>query len=154
MKIWVDADACPNPVKEIVSLAAARRKVEAVFVANQPIQLYESPYLKFKLVGGALDAADEYIHQESEPGDLAITADIPLAKNLVDGRLTVIDHRGTLFCEDNINEVLATRDLMTDLRDQGEVSSGGRPYSQKDKRLFASAFDRELTRLISKDGRK
>ena len=150
MRIWVDADACPNPVKEIVCLAAARRKVEAVFVANQPLSLYESPYLHFKLVGRAQDAADDHIAREAESGDLVITADIPLAKTLVDAKLTVLDHKGSLFSEENINEVLATRDLMSELRDIGEVSSGGRPYSQKDKRLFASAFDRELTRLLSR----
>lgn len=148
VNIWVDADACPQPVKSIVMNASVKRKVHTIFVANQNLNIPQSQFTSFVLVDKTPDAADHHIHREAIGNDLVITADIPLAHALVSNGILVIDHRGTVFDEDNIHERLSIRDLMSDLRDQGEVKGGPRPYSDKDKRLFASTFDRVLTKLL------
>ena len=148
MKIWVDADACPAPVKTIVISASTKRAVTTVFVANQNLDVPNTEFISFELVGKTPDAADHYIHKHAQKDDLVITADIPLAHALVSNKILVIDHRGTVFTEDNINERLSMRDLLSDLRDIGEVKGGPKPYGEKEKRNFASTFDRELTKLL------
>lgn len=148
MLIYIDADALPGVLKELLCQNAVRRKIETVFVANKAIAVFASPYLKQELVSPDPDSADHYIAAHAVRGDLAVTADIPLAKALVDKQVVVIDHRGKSFNADNINEILASRDLMQELRDLGEVTTGTRPFGPKDKRLFADALDRELTKLL------
>jgi len=150
VKIWVDADACPGAVKDIVVSAAHRKSINTVFVANKLITLPPSEYLSSKLVDMSPDAADRYIAEEAAPGDLVITQDIPLAHTLVHKDVTVINPRGERFTPDNIGERLSMRDLMQDVRDTGEFSGGPKPFGDREKRAFASTFDRELTRLISK----
>lgn len=150
MKIWVDADACPGAVRDIVLAASYKRKVETVFVANKPLPLPGSPLVSFVLVGNAPDAADAYIIEHSQKGDLVITQDIPLAHPLVHRQIVVISPRGVVFDEDNIGERLSVRDMMQDMRDAGIVTGGPKQFGEKEKREFASSFDRELTKLLKK----
>lgn len=149
MIIWIDADACPKVVSDIIITAAIKRKIEAVYVANKALAIPPSDFLRFKLVPKTPDAADHHIYQEARDFDLVITQDIPLAHSLVSNGLSVIDYKGRIYTSDNVNELLARRDLMQELRDIGEVRGGPKPFNDRDKRLFAGAFDRELTRLIS-----
>jgi len=148
MKIWVDADACPGVVKDIIVSAAIRRTTEAVFVANKPLSLPNSPYLSFIQVNKELDAADLYIKEHAKKFDLVITQDILLAHLLVPAGAVVIDPRGKKYTEDNIGEVVSTRNLMQGLRDSGEITGGSKQYGDREKRAFAASFDQELTRLL------
>ena len=147
-KIWVDADAVPGAVKEIILAAALKRKVNTIFVANKPIALPASPLISFVLVQKTPDAADYYINEQADKDDFTITQDIPLAHLLVKRGLTVINPRGERFTEDNIGERLSIRDLMEHLRDGGTMTGGPAKFCDKEKRAFASSFDRELTRLL------
>ncbi len=149
MKIWVDADACPGAVKDIILInAAVKRKVAAVFVANKTLTFPSTAYISFQLVAASPDAADHLIAAQAEPGDLAITQDIPLAHALVTKGVATISPRGVEFRPDNIGERLSVRDLMQELRDTGEMTGGPKQFGDKEKRAFASAFDRQLTRLM------
>jgi len=150
MKVWVDADACPRAIKDIVMKAAQRMKVETVFVANKDLMLPESPYLFFAHVETTLDAADRYIHENAESGDLVITQDIPLAAILVPLGVEVIDNRGSKFTADDVGERLSIRNFMKELRDGGEITGGPKQFSDRDKREFAATFDKELTRLLKR----
>lgn len=150
MQIWIDADACPQVVKEIVIRAGLRLTVKMTFVANKPISLPQSELLEAVLVAAGPDVADAYIVEQAQPGDLVVSQDIPLASALVPRDVVVIDPRGVLFHQDNIGERLSVRDLMTSLRDSGSIGGGPAPYGDKEKRQFASTFDRELTRLKRK----
>jgi uncharacterized protein YaiI (UPF0178 family) len=149
MKIWVDADAAPRDVKDVVARAAARLESEAVFVANR--RLYtpaNNSFVSAEVVAGGPDAADDYIAEAAEPGDLAITADIPLAARLVEKGVAVIDPRGTEYTADNVGERLSVRDFMDGLRAAGVETGGPSGFGPKDKRAFAASFDRVLTRLV------
>lgn len=146
MKLWVDADACPREVKEVIFRAADKRQVLTVFVANGNLTLPRSPYLSTVRVGAGLDVADKYVVEHAEPGDLAVTADIPLAAALVAKGIRAIDPRGELYDADNVRERLAMRDLMKELRDTGVPVSGPKSFSARDKEQFANALDRELSR--------
>ena len=148
MKIWVDADACPRDAKDIVFRTAMRLKVETILVANSPLNTPQSPWISVEVVAKGLDIADDYIADHVADGDLVITADIPLAARVVDRGATGIDPRGQLFTEDNVKEKLATRNLMTSLRDDGMVGGGPPPYKPKDKSKFASSLDQLVTRLM------
>jgi uncharacterized protein YaiI (UPF0178 family) len=150
MKIWVDADACPGPVKDIVCAAANRRSVETIFVANKQLLLASSEYLKLVQVKNEPDAADSYIIEHADRHDLVITQDILLARNLVASGVAVIDPRGRKYTEDNIGEIVSTRNLMQSLRDGGEVSGGPKSFGNKEKQAFAAAFDQELSKLLRK----
>ena len=150
MKIWVDADACPGPVKDIISAAANRRRVETVFVANKSLILASSPFLKLIQVENRPDAADLYIKDHVDEHDLVITQDILLAHSLVASGVTVIDPRGRKYTEDNIGQIVSTRNLMQSLRDSGEISGGPKQFGNKEKQAFAAAFDQELSRLLRK----
>jgi len=151
MRIWVDADACPGPVKEIVVRAANRVKVCAVFVANKAINVPASPYVSTARVGQGADVADGRIVESASPCDLAVTADIPLAARLVAKGVAVIDPRGTLFTEENVGEALALRDFMHDLREGGVTTPGQGRFGPRETAQFAQSFDRELTRALSRD---
>jgi uncharacterized protein YaiI (UPF0178 family) len=149
VKIWIDADAAPRDVKEIVFRAARRLKLETVLVANQRLaDPMENPFVSSVLVKGGPDVADRYIAEHAEPGDVAVTADIPLAARLVEKQVFVIDPRGEEYSEENVGERLAVRDFMDSLRGAGEVTGGPRPYGNRDKQAFASALDRVLTRAL------
>ncbi|MBS2029343.1 MAG: YaiI/YqxD family protein [Deltaproteobacteria bacterium] len=147
MKIWVDADACPRDVKELVFRAAERLQIPAVLVANSDLNVPRSAFVSSVRVGKGLDVADGYLVQHAEPGDLAITADIPLAAALVAKGVPALDPRGDRYDEDNVRERLAVRDLMKDLRDSGVATGGPRSFDSRDKQSFANALDRELSRL-------
>jgi uncharacterized protein YaiI (UPF0178 family) len=146
--IWVDADAAPRDVKEIVFRAAKRLEIRTVLVANQrmPVPL-NNPHVSAVWVQGGPDVADQHIAEHAEEGDLAVTADIPLAAVLVEKGLRVLDPRGEEYSEDNVRERLSIRDFMQSLRDTGVETGGPAPYSDRDKHAFAAALDRILTAL-------
>ncbi len=148
MKIWVDADACPGPIKELIVRAAKRLEIDTVFVANKYIGLPESRCLTSVRIGVDPEAVDQYIIKNAEPCDLAITQDIPLASALVQKGVIAISPRGTLFSDDNIGERLAVRNLMQDIRDSGGITAGPKPFGLKDRQRFADTLDRELTRCM------
>jgi uncharacterized protein len=149
VKIWIDADAAPREVKEAVFRAARRLQLEVVLVANQPLAApLQHPHVSTVRVQGGLDIADRYIEDHAQPGDLTVTADIPLAAALVARRVLVLDPRGEEHSEETIGERLAVRDLMDGLRGAGLVTGGPRPYGPKDRQAFAVALDRALTRAL------
>lgn len=149
VKIWIDADAAPRDVKEIVFRAARRLELEAVQVANQWLAApLNNPFVTTVRVEGGPDVADRHIADHAEPGDVVITADIPLAAILVGKRVTVIDPRGEEYTEENVGERLAVRDFMDGLRGAGVTTGGPRPYNPKDRQTFAAALDRVLTRVL------
>jgi len=145
MRIWIDADACPNPVKEIVFRAAERRGLEVVLVANQFIRTPPSKRIRAVQVAAGFDVADNYIVQQAQAGDLVITADIPLAAELVPKQVRVVNPRGELYTDANIRERLNMRDFMEEMRSVGLARGGPRPYGAAEKQAFANALDRLLT---------
>lgn len=152
MRIWIDADACPTAIKEIVSKAAHKRRIETIFVANAPLSIGESQYISIVQVKSGPDEADAYIADNAGPADLVITQDIPLAHILVGKSVAVLDQRGGEFTEENIGERLSIRDFMQGMRDTGEVTGGPKAFGDKEKRAFASTFDRVLARLLRASG--
>ncbi|HSF43334.1 MAG TPA: YaiI/YqxD family protein [Thermoanaerobaculia bacterium] len=151
MKIWIDADASPRDVKEIVFRAARRLEMETVLVANSWLSSPEgNPFVSAVRVEGGPDIADRYIAEHAQAGDVAVTADIPLAARLVENQVVVIDPRGDEYTEDNVGDRLAVRDLMDGLRDAGLQSGGPRPYTPKDRQAFSAALDRVLTRVLKR----
>jgi len=147
-KIWIDADACPVEVRDIVIRAAVRLKVPATFVANKPLYVPESSYLSMVQVSLGPDVVDAYIVDHATEFDLAVTQDIPLAALLVARKVSVISPRGDRYDASNISEALAQRNLMEQLRDQGAHLSGQRGFDEKLKRQFANQFDAELNKLL------
>jgi len=149
--IWIDADAAPRDVKEIVFKASARLHLQVRLVANQSIGVPNaSGRVQSIAVPYGANCADRYIVENAVPNDLAITADIPLAAALVDKGVHVIEPRGDVLDGSNVKSRLASRDLLDAARGSGMEISGPRPYSMKDKAAFASALDRILTKLIRK----
>ena len=148
MKIWVDADACPGVIKELIIRAARRLKIPTVFVANKYISLPDSAYVATVRVGMGPEVVDDYIAQYAEANDFVITQDIPLASVLVPKGVTVINPRGDLYTEDNIRERLSIRNFMQDLREAGSITPGPRQFGQREKQRFSDTFDRELTRCL------
>jgi uncharacterized protein YaiI (UPF0178 family) len=147
MKIWVDADACPGPIKEIVIRAANRLKRSAVFVANKTLHLPVSPYLSTVRVSPGADVADFYIAKAATASDLAVTADIPLAAALVAKGVVVINPRGERYTEENIGEALALRNFMHELREGGTLTGGPSGFGPREAKQFAATFDQELSKL-------
>ncbi len=152
MKLWIDADACPRGVKEIAFRASRRLGIAVTLVANAPMPVPDSPLVTVVRVEKGFDVADAHIAQSASPGDIVITADVPLAAAVVARGATAIDPRGDLYTPDTIGERLRYRNLMMDLRDQGVITSGGPPpFSAADQRRFASAFDALLTRRLREE---
>jgi uncharacterized protein YaiI (UPF0178 family) len=150
LKIWVDADAAPRDVKDIVAKAAQRLEIPAIYVANQSLYTpRHNPFVSAEVVHGGPDAADDHIAEHSVSGDLAITADIPLASRLVEKGVATIDPRGTEYTEETIGERLSVRDFMDQLRSSGVETGGPSAYGAKNKQAFAASFDRTLTRLLN-----
>jgi uncharacterized protein YaiI (UPF0178 family) len=147
VRIFVDADACPGVVKDIIMRAATSRKVQAIFVANKVLPLPASEFLKQETVAAGLDKADQFIAEDADVRDLVVTADVPLAHILVKKGIVAINPRGLIYTEDNIGDRISVRDLLSDLRDAGEMTSGPKPFGDKEKRAFAASFDRVLTQL-------
>ena len=146
MKIWVDADACPRVIKDILYRAAQRSEVITTLVANQPLKIPPSQWIKSIQVASGFDIADNYIVQELEPGDLVITADIPLAAEAIDKGAQAINPRGQHYTKANIKQRLAMRDLMEELRTIGEVRGGPPPLNKQDRQAFANVLDRLLAK--------
>ncbi len=149
MKLWLDADAAPRDVKEVCYRASDRLKLETVLVANQRLQLpvgYE--HLSSVRVEGGPDVADRYIAEHAERGDVAVTADIPLAAILVPNGVVVIDPRGEEYTAEVIGERLSVRNFMDGLRGAGVETGGHAAYGAKEKQAFSNALDRALTRAL------
>ena len=145
MRIWVDADACPGEVKELLFRAAKRTQTRLTLVANQPLRVPYSELIDSIRVSEGMNVADQRIVELTEPGDLIITADIPLAADVVEKGAQALDPRGELYTKENIGERLATRDLLDDLRGEGLVTGGPSGFTAKDKQAFANQLDRWLT---------
>jgi uncharacterized protein len=149
VKLWIDADAAPRDVKEICLRSSVRLKLDTVLVANQRIQLpLGYTHLSAVRVDGGPDVADLYIAEHAEAGDVAVTADIPLAALLVPKGVIVIDPRGDVYTEESIGERLSVRNFMDGLRSTGVETGGHNAYGQKEKQAFANALDRALTRAL------
>ncbi|MEO8561818.1 MAG: YaiI/YqxD family protein [bacterium] len=149
MKLWIDADAAPKDVKDICLRAAERLKLDTVLVANQRLQLPPG-YLHVSAVrvDGGPDVADAYIVEHSAPGDVAVTADIPLAALLVPKGVVVIDPRGEEYTAESIGERLSVRNFMDGLRGSGVETGGHAAYGPREKQAFANSLDRALTRAM------
>ncbi len=150
MKIWVDADACPGVIKELIIRTARRLKIHTVFVANKYISLPDSAYVSTVRVGMGPEEVDEHIAKHARDHDFAITQDIPLASVLVPKGVTVINPRGDLYTEANIRERLSIRNFMQDIREAGGITPGPKQFGQKEKQRFSEAFDRELTKGLKR----
>ena len=148
MHIWVDADACPAVIKEILYRAAQRLGIPLTLVANQPLQTPPSPWIRTVRVGQGFDVADSHIAEHLEPGDLVITGDIPLAAQVVDKGADAINPRGERYTKENIRERLAMRDFMEELRSAGTPTGGPPPLGQADRQAFANALDRLLAQRL------
>ena len=148
MRIWVDADACPVVIKEILYRAATRVSAELILVANQALKTPPSPVIRSVRVPHGFDAADRYIASAVEAGDLVVTADVPLAAQVVARGGFALNPRGELYTDDNVSEHLARRDLLDELRGLGMVSGGPAPFSATDKREFANKLDALLSRAM------
>lgn len=146
MHIFVDADAIPTTVREILFRAAERTQIPLVLVANVQIKIPQSSLISGIVVQAGPDEADHKIAEMVEAGDLVITADIPLAARVIEKGGTVIDYRGAMYSTANIKERLTMRNLMEDLRNSGIDTGGPAPFSLKDRKSFASQLDRLLTK--------
>lgn len=145
MKIWVDADACPVVIKEILFKAAIRTETETILVANHTLSIPPNPLIKFMQVPGGFDVADNKIMQQLAPQDLVITQDIPLAAEVVAAGALAINPRGELYTPSNIKARLQMRDFMESLRSSGIQTGGPAAFSQADRQAFANQLDRILT---------
>lgn len=146
VQIWVDADACPNAIKEILFRAADRLRLPVTLVANQPVAVPRSPYIRALRVSAGFDVADNQIVRDLQPGDLVVTADIPLAAAVLEKGGHALNPRGERYTRDNIRDRLVMRDFMETLRSSGVVTGGPPPLSQTDRKAFADALDRFLAR--------
>jgi len=146
MQIWVDADACPNVIKEILFRAAERLQIPLILVANKTLRTPPSRYISSILVGAGLDVADNAIIKEMESGDLVITADIPLASEVIAKEGHALNPRGEFYSKENIEERLTMRNFMDELRDAGVNTGGPATLNQKDRQAFANQLDRFLAR--------
>ena len=148
MKIWIDGDACPRVIKEIVFRASERLELPVILVANQGLAKHHSRLITSVVVAEGLDAADDYIAEQATADDLVITADIPLAARIVANGCVALDPRGELYTEDNVGERLSIRDMMQELRSAGMIQGGPGAFSNTDRQRFASSLDSTLTRMI------
>ena len=150
LQLWVDADACPNVIKDILFRAAERRQVICTLVANQFIPVPRVPWLKSIQVPAGFDVADDRIVELIQPGDLAVTADIPLAAKVVEKGAFALNPRGTFYTAENIRQRLTMRNLMEELRASGVQVGGPAAFSQQDRTAFANALDRFLAQHLKK----
>lgn len=148
MKIWIDADACPRVIKEIVFRASERLQVPVCLVANTPLHKHHTGLITSVVVADGFDVADDFIAEHATPQDLVITADIPLAARIVEKGALGLDPRGELYSEENVGERLSMRDLMQELRGAGMIQGGPGQFGNTDRQRFASSLDRILTRML------
>ena len=146
MKIYIDADACPQAVKQILFKAAIRTNHQLILVANKSIYAPQDTLIKVVRVMSGADVADDYIAEHVEANDLVITADIPLADRVIDKNAVALNPRGEFYTKENIKERLSTRDFLHDLRSSGVVTGSPKPLDQKNIRTFANALDRYLAK--------
>lgn len=146
MKIWVDADACPGVVKDILFRAANRTGTQLTLVANQPLQVPASPFIRTIRVGSGFDIADNEIVKRVEAGDLVVTADIPLAAEVIEKGGYALNPRGELYTTENIRARLNMRDFLDTLRASGVNTGGPAAIHQRDRQAFANSLDRFLAR--------
>lgn len=146
MQIWVDADACPFETKEILFRAAKRRQVHVTLVANQLMRIPKSTWIELVLVPGGMNVADRRIVESLSPGDLVITADIPLAADVVAKGAQALDPRGELYTNENVGERLAVRNLIDQMRGAGRDMRGPANFTASDRQAFANQLDRWLTK--------
>jgi len=147
MQIWVDADACPAVIKEILFRAAERVKIPLVLVANKPLRTPPSPHIRSLQVPGGIDVADNRIVELAQSGDLVITADIPLAAAVIGKGGQALNPRGELYTRENIGERLALRNFLGELRNTGVMTGGPASLGLGDRQAFANQLDRILTRF-------
>lgn len=148
MRIWVDADACPRPIREILYRAAERAAVQIVFVANRLIQIPRSAYISALRVAFGQDVADNEIVRRLAPGDLVVTADIPLAAAVLDRGGHALDPRGEAYSPENIGARLSVRSFMEDLRSSGVETGGPATFRQSDRQAFANRLDAWLAARV------
>ena len=148
LQIWVDADACPAALKEILFRTAKRMEVSLILVANQAMQIPKSRLIRLQLVAHGADEADNLIVESMNAGDVVITGDIPLAARVVEKSGVAIGTRGELYDDDSVHSRLASRNLMEQFRSAGMETSGPKPLSSKDVQAFANLLDRTLTRIL------
>lgn len=154
MQIWVDADACPVVIKEILFKASQRTKIPMTLVANHPMRVPNSPWIQFVQVTQGFDVADNEIVRRLEAEDLVITADIPLAAEVIAKGATALNPRGELYTESNIRARLNMRDFMESLRSSGVETGGPAKLNQQDRQSFGNELDRFLTRALRKQASK
>ncbi|MGH1377791.1 MAG: YaiI/YqxD family protein [Alphaproteobacteria bacterium] len=142
MKIWVDADACPKAIKDILFRVAQRTKISVILVANQRLHIPHSDYIEMMKVDDGPDIADDEIEKQCAKEDLVITADIPLAARVVKKGAIALDPRGRIYDSNNIGEILNMRDFMDSLRGSGIETGGAKSFNQKDRQTFANALDK------------
>lgn len=147
-RIWIDADACPQEIKGILYNASVRNRVPLILVANSAQRLPDLNTVSQHIVPSGTDVADDYIATHCGPGDLVITADIPLASRVVAAGATGLNPRGELYTEENVESILSMRDFMQEMRNMGMVEGGPAPLRQRDNQQFANALDRFLTRAL------
>ena len=153
-KIWVDADACPNLIKNVIFRLADNRQVDVVLVSNHYVKTPNSRFVSAKQVGKGFDEADNEIIALMSGGDLVVTGDLPLANDVIQKRGFAINPRGTVYDEENIKSHLSRRDLMEELRDSGVVSGGPSALNKKNVQEFANAIDRLVTKLEKASAKK
>ena len=146
MRIWIDGDACPAVIKEMLFRAAVRVKVLVTVVANEKLRVPVSEFIRTLVVGSGMNVADKRIVELVEAGDLVITADVPLAAHVVQKGGIALDPRGELYSAENIGERITMRNLMDELRGNDLVTGGPAPFGTKDKQAFANQFDRLLAK--------
>src|SRR6056300_248169 len=144
MEIWVDADACPVVIKEILLRAAQRVQTNLTLVANQPVRVPPSKWIRFVQVASGFDVADNEIVRRAQSGDLVITSDIPLAAEVIAKGAHALSPRGERYTKDNIGSRLNMRDFMDTMRSSGIHSGGPAPLSQTDRAQFANQLDKLL----------
>jgi uncharacterized protein len=146
MRIWVDADACPRVIKDILYRAAERRKISLILVANSRFDVPKSEFIEFMRVGAGFDKADLAIVEQARDGDLVITTDIPLAAGVIEKGGLGLSPRGELFTQDNIRSRLTMRDFLDEMRGSGVMTGGPAALSARDRQEFANQLDRLLTK--------
>jgi uncharacterized protein YaiI (UPF0178 family) len=142
MKIWIDADACPKVIKEIIFRATIRQKIPLYLVANSYQTIPHSEWIRLIIVEKGSDKADQYIVEHVNPNELVITADIPLASLIVEKGAIGINPRGEIYTEENIGEILSMRDFMQNLRNEGSVTGGPATFSTKESHAFSNSLNK------------
>lgn len=148
--IWIDADACPKVIKEVLYKTSARQGLEVILVANSSMFIPQSPLIKLIVVSAGADVADSYIVEHVKENDIVITADIPLAAFVVEKKAIGLNVRGELYTEENVRERLNMRDFMKELRDSGVTTGGPDAFGPKDKERFANSINRILDKQLAK----